>query len=65
MNLIVQKMLSGNTDDMHVIKFETSHIKFYFDEDMNWTLDGEEYNGGKEAEIENCHNAIELCVAES
>lgn len=65
MNLIVQKMLSGNTDDMHVIKFETSHIKFYFDEDMNWTLDGEEYCGGKEAEIENCHEAIELFIAES
>lgn len=63
-NLIVQKMLSGNTDDMHVIKFETSHIHFYFDEDMNWTLDGEEYSGGKEADITNCHEAIELCVAE-
>ncbi len=65
MNQIVQKMLSGNTDDMHVIKFETSHIKFHFDEDMNWTLDGEEYCGGKDAEIDNCNEAIRLYVAES
>lgn len=62
LNLIVQKLSSGNTDDSHVIKFKTSRVKFQFDHKMSWTLDGEEYTTGSFVVIENCRKAVNLCV---
>lgn len=64
LNLIVQNMSSGNTDDKHVIKFRTSAVRFESDEDLIWTLDGEEYNTGKTAVIQNCKQAMKLCVVQ-
>lgn len=63
LNLIIQKLSSGDTDDNHVIKFVTSKVRFSFDKDVTWTLDGEEYASGRTAVIENCRQAIQLCVS--
>lgn len=62
LNQIIQKMSSGDTDDTHVLKFETSHIVFEFDQDMVWTLDGEECSAGKKTEIVICPQAVKLCI---
>lgn len=62
LNQIVQKLSSGDTDDSHVIKFKTSRVTFWFEDDMAWTLDGEEYTTGPEVLIENCREAMKLCV---
>lgn len=62
MNLIVQNLSSGNVDDSHVIRFQTSRVIFQFDHKMSWTLDGEEYTTGTSVVIENCREAVNLCV---
>lgn len=62
LNLIVQKLSSGSADDSHVIKFSASRIRFFFEESVQWTLDGEAYSTEKEVIIENCRQAVSLCV---
>lgn len=64
LNVIIQKMSTGDTDDVHVIRFQTSHIVFTSDDPMVWTLDGEECSGGTRSEIRICPRAAELCVKE-
>ena len=65
LNQIVQKMASGNTDDQHVIRFTTSHIRMTFDQPVAWTLDGEEYETEKSVNILNNRQEIKLCVKEN
>lgn len=61
-NRILQKMSTGDTDDKLLIKFTTKRVVFHFDKELNWTLDGEEYSTGTDVVIENCKQAMKLCV---
>lgn len=63
LNRIVSKMTSGNTDDTYVIKFETSHIKFTFDGDVVWTLDGEESKKRSTADIACIRQAVKMLIS--
>ena len=61
-NVILNKMLSGNTDDTHIIKLTASSITFEFDEEVIWTLDGEESKPSKTAEITCCNKAVNMLI---
>lgn len=61
-NVILNKMLSGNTDDTHIIKLTASSITFEFDEEVIWTLDGEESRPGKTADITCCNKAVNMLI---
>jgi len=39
-----------------------SKVKFIFEEEVAWTLDGEDGGKHKAVEIENCHKAVEIVV---
>ena len=61
-NVILNKMLSGNTDDTHIIKLTASSITFEFDEEVIWTLDGEESRPSKTADITCCNKAVNMLI---
>jgi len=56
-SLTVQTYDGDNVQMLHA-----SNVKFYFEEEVAWTIDGE--NGGKhkKVEITNCHKAVEIVV---
>jgi len=39
-----------------------SKVKFFFEEEVAWTVDGEDGGRHKQVEIENCHKAVEIVV---
>ena len=42
--------------------YSTDHISLDFEEDLVWTVDGEEARPGTHADITNCHNALNILV---
>lgn len=47
-------------DEKYIIFLQTSEISFEFEEETNWTADGECAKLGKEVLIKNCHNVIQF-----
>jgi len=58
-SLAVQTYDGDNVQMLHASK-----VKFTFEEDVAWTVDGENGGSHKEVEITNCHKAIEIVVEE-
>ncbi len=52
--------LLTQTDNKYLHWYQASDISLSFDEDVSWTLDGEEYRGGKNAHIKVIHDALEM-----
>jgi YegS/Rv2252/BmrU family lipid kinase len=55
--LVMQTYDGDNVQLLHASK-----VKFTFDEDVAWTVDGEDGGLHRQAEITNCHKAIEIIV---
>ena len=53
---------SRKDDTDLVYSFKSSNIKFYPEEIIPWTLDGEFGGDHKEVEIRNMHQALEIMV---
>ena len=62
LSAIVNNIMKKDYSSDSVIFLHTGRIKFTFDEDVEWTRDGE--NGGihREIEIINCHEALEIIL---
>lgn len=65
LNVILNKLISGDTDDTHILKFTTSHVEFDFEEPITWTLDGEESHPSNKAVIDCCKKAIPILIKEA
>jgi len=59
---IIPNILMQNYDGENVLMFRASKARFMFEDQVAWTIDGE--NGGlhKDAEISNIHEAISIIV---
>ncbi|MCR5666036.1 MAG: diacylglycerol kinase family lipid kinase [Eubacterium sp.] len=64
LNRILSGMLSLTEEEELILIIQASHVKFYCDEPISWTLDGEFGGEHTEVEIEVCHKAIALKVKE-
>ena len=62
-NRILSKLTSGNTDDNYVTVFKTDHIKFCFDSETAWTLDGEKGTPNTCADIQCLNKAVSILTA--
>ena len=62
-NRILSKLTSGNTDDNYVTVFKTDHIKFSFDSETAWTLDGEKGTPNTSADIQCLNKAVSILIA--
>ena len=60
--VILAGIMTRTYDGDNVQLLHSSKVKFIFDEDVPWTIDGE--NGGihREVDISNCHSAIDIIV---
>lgn len=63
-NIMVSSLLAQAPDPEYIYYFKTSRLEIHSEEEISWTLDGE--NGGmhKDAEIENLGKAFRICVPE-
>ncbi len=63
-NLITSSLLAQDPDPEYVYYFKTSHLEIHSEEEVAWSLDGE--NGGqhKDVEITNLNRAFTICVPE-
>jgi diacylglycerol kinase family enzyme len=57
---ILGGILSQTYDGDSVLLYHSSTVKFIFDEEVAWTIDGEDGGSHKEIEIKNLHHAIQL-----
>jgi len=59
---IISSLTVQTYDGDNVIMLHASNVKFIFDEEVAWVVDGE--NGGKHKSVEiiNCHKAIEIVI---
>ena len=62
LNEIIAALTSRKDDTNLVYSFKSSNIKFYPEEIIPWTLDGEFGGDHKEVEIRNMHQALEIMV---
>ena len=53
-------MQTYDGDNLHLI--HSSNVKFTFDEDVAWTIDGEDGGPHKEVSISNCNKAVSIIV---
>lgn len=63
-NMMVSSLLAQEPDPDYIYYFKASHLEIHSEEDVAWTLDGE--NGGqhKDIEIKNIEKAFRICVPE-
>ena len=59
---ILRRILTKKYDGDNVIMLHASKVKFSFDENVAWTVDGEDGGNHKEAIITNCREAIRVLV---
>ena len=61
-NMTVSSLLAQEPDPAYMYYFKTSHLEIHSEEEVSWTLDGE--NGGKHKDvmIQNIGKAFQICV---
>jgi YegS/Rv2252/BmrU family lipid kinase len=60
-NIIFESLINGKFENNDLIKyFKTSKIDFEMDEELSWSLDGEEKMPGKKIQITNLNKIIKL-----
>lgn len=61
-NLMISSLLAQDPDPEYIYYFKTSQMEVHSEEEVAWTLDGE--NGGmhKEVEIQNINKAFRICI---
>ena len=57
--------IEEDIDTNHVLYFRTSSIRFFSEEEIPWTLDGEYGGSSKYSEVRNLNRAITFCVGEN
>jgi YegS/Rv2252/BmrU family lipid kinase len=57
---ILSGVLAQTYDGDSVLLYHSSNVKFIFEEEVAWTIDGEDGGSHKEIEIKNLHHAIQL-----
>ena len=62
LNGIITSLLAKNYENKNIRLFHTTHAVIESADGMAWTLDGEDGGVQTRAEIENCHQAIELLL---
>ncbi|UOO38175.1 YegS/Rv2252/BmrU family lipid kinase [Oscillospiraceae bacterium CM] len=62
LGIILNSIINHTYDSDNVLLLHTKRIRFRFDEDVEWTRDGE--NGGiyRELEITNCRHALKIII---
>lgn len=59
---ILAGTMTRTYDGDNVQLLHSSKVKFIFDEDVAWTIDGEDGGVHRDVEISNCHRAIDIIV---
>jgi len=59
---IFASLATQSYDGDNVLLYHASNVKFTFDEEVAWTVDGEAGGLHREAVIKNCHKAISIIV---
>lgn len=61
-NLMISSLLAQDPDSEYIYYFKASHLEIHSEEEVSWTLDGE--NGGmhRDVEIQNINKAFQICV---
>jgi len=59
---ILTSLATQSYDGDSVLLIHASKVKFTFDEDVAWTVDGEDGGLHREVEIVNCHKAVSVIV---
>ena len=59
---ILQSLTVQTYDGDNVNMLHASSVRFIFEEDVPWTVDGEDGGAHKKVEITNCHKAVEIVV---
>ena len=59
---ILASLATHSYDGDNIQLFHASHVKFTFDEEVAWTVDGEDGGLHRTVEISNCHKAISIIV---
>lgn len=63
-NLMISSLLAQDPDPDYIYYFKTSHLEIHSEEEVSWTLDGENGGSHKDVEIENISKAFRICVPE-
>ncbi len=58
LNKIIHALTTSKFDNGGIEFYKTSSVKFYSNDDIDWTLDGEFAKGESVVNIENIHNAV-------
>ena len=58
--LVITSIMNSDFNNIMFDFIHASQVRFISSEPMNWSLDGEEADGGTEVVISNIHNAITL-----
>jgi len=59
---IMSSLATQSYDGDNVLLYHASNVKFKFEEEVAWTVDGEDGGQHAEVEIKNCHKAITMIV---
>lgn len=62
LGVIISGLLNHNYDNDNVLLLHTNKIKFQFDEEVEWTKDGEAGGAHKTLEIVNCRHALNIII---
>ncbi len=60
LNKIIGGLTTSNFDDDVFEFIKSEHIKMHFNEEMDWSLDGEHKKSGKDVSVRNLHKAVML-----
>lgn len=60
LNIVLGSIMNSDFDNKMFDFLHASEIMFHVDEEMNWSLDGEEATGSPETDIRNLHDAITI-----
>jgi len=59
---ILASLATQSYDGDNILMFHASSVRFTFDVDVAWTVDGEDGGRHRTVDITNCHKAIEIIV---
>ncbi len=63
-NMMISSLLAQDPDPEYIYYFKTSHLEVHSEEEVSWTLDGENGGSHTDIEIENIGKAFRICVPE-
>ncbi len=61
-NLMISSLLAQDPDPEYIYYFKASHMEIHSEEEVAWTLDGENGGAHKDVEILNMNKAFQICI---